>query len=212
MSAYVQDTQFFTRRTIVLAAIIALHIFLAWVLATGLAQRAIQLVAPPIKTTIVQQTKKTVKPPPPPPPQLQQQQVQVPPPVIQINVPTESQTHAITVVKHVVRAAPQPPAPAHITPLRAIARDFPSTDSYYPDASRRLGEQGTVLVKMCIGAGGRVVGQPSVEKSSGSSRLDQAAIRYARATSGHFEPETRNGVPVTVCTALPIKFQLTDSF
>jgi periplasmic protein TonB len=211
MSAYVQDSQLFTRRTIVLAAIIALHVLLAWILATGLAQRAIQLVAPPIKTTIVQQTKKTLKPPPPPPPQLQQQQVQVPPPVIQINVPQASQTHAITVVKHVMRAAPAP-APAHITPLRAIARDFPSTDSYYPDASRRLGEQGTVLVKMCIGAGGRVVGQPSVERSSGSSRLDQAALRYARATSGHFAPETRNGVPVTVCTALPIKFQLTDSF
>lgn len=211
MSAYVQDTQLFTRRTVVLAAIIALHVFLAWVLATGLAQRAIQLVAPPIKTTIVQQTKKTVKPPPPPPPQLQQQQVEVPPPVIQINVPTASQTHAITVQKQVVRSAPAP-APARVTPLRAIAHDFPSTDSYYPDASRRLGEQGTVLVKLCIGAGGRVVGTPSVEKSSGSSRLDQAAIRYARATSGHFEPETRNGAPVTVCTALPIKFQLTDSF
>ena len=211
MSAYVQDTQFFTRRTIVLGAIIALHIFLAWVLKTGLAQRAIQMVAPPIKTTIVQQTKKTVKPPPPPPPQLQQQQVQVPPPVIQINVPQAAQSRAITVVKQVARPAP-PPAPVRVTPLRAIPRDFPSTSDYYPDASRRLGEQGTVLVKLCIGAGGRLVGAPSVEKSSGSPRLDNAALRYARATSGHFDPETRNGVPVTVCTALPIKFQLTDSF
>ena len=211
MSAYVQDTQFLTRRTVVLGAIIALHILIIWVLATGLAQRAIQLVAPPIKTTIVQQTKKTVKPPPPPPPQLQQQQVQVPPPVIQINVPEAAQTHAITIVKKVVRAAP-PPAPVRVTPLAEIARDFPSTSSYYPDASRRLGEQGTALVKMCVGAGGRVVGEPQIERSSGSPRLDRAAIRYARATSGHFQPETRNGVPVTVCTALPIKFQLTDSF
>jgi len=211
MSAYVQDTQIFTRRTVVLGAIIALHLLIIWVLATGLATRAIQMVAPPIKTTIVQQTKKTVKPPPPPPPQLQQQQVQVPPPVIQINVPEASQTHAITVVKQVVRAAPAP-APVHVTPLRAIPRDFPSTNSYYPDASRRLGEQGTALVKMCIGAGGRVIGQPAIQRSSGSSRLDAAALRYARATSGHFQPETRNGQPVTVCTALPIKFQLTDSF
>lgn len=211
MSAYVQDTQFFTRRTVVLFAIIALHIFLAWVLATGLASRAIQMVAPPIKTTIVQQTKQQMKPPPPPPPQLQQQQVQVPPPVVNINIPQAAQTHAITVQKQVVRAAPPAP-PAHVTPLQAIARDFPSTDDYYPDASRRLGEQGTALVKLCIGAGGRVIGEPAIQKSSGSSRLDQAAVRYARATSGHFQPETRNGQPVTVCTALPIKFQLTDSF
>ena len=84
MSAYVQDTQFFTRRTVVLFAIIALHIFLAWVLATGLATRAIQMVAPPIQTNIVQQTKQQLKPPPPPPPQLQKQQVEVPPPVVNI--------------------------------------------------------------------------------------------------------------------------------
>ena len=210
MSAYVQDTQFFTRRTIVLAAIIALHIFIAWVLATGLATRAIEMVAPPIQTQIVQQNKQQLKPPPPPPPQLQQQQVEVPPPVVNISIPEASQTHAITVEKRVVRAAP--PAPVRATAIRAIQRDFPSTDDYYPDASRRLGEQGTALVKLCIGDGGKVVGQPSIQRSSGSSRLDQAALRYALATSGHFSPETRNGAVVTVCTALPIKFQLTDSF
>ncbi|HEV2441235.1 MAG TPA: TonB family protein [Steroidobacteraceae bacterium] len=211
MSAYVQDTQFLTRRTAVLAAIIGLHIAIIWVLATGLATRAIQMVAPPIQTSIVQQTKQTVKPPPPPPPQLQRQEVEVPPPVVNISIPAAEQTHAITVVKRVVRAAPAP-APERITPLRAIANGFPPTDDYYPDASRRLGEQGTALVKLCIGAGGHVIGDPAIQRSSGSSRLDQAAIRYAKATSGHFEPETRNGSPVTVCTALPIKFQLTDSF
>jgi protein TonB len=211
MSAYVQDTQFFTRRTIVLFAIIAIHVFIAWVLATGLATRAIQLVAPPIQTQIVQQNKQQLKPPPPPPPQLQQQQVEVPPPVVNIQVPVESQSHAITVVKRVVRAAP-PAAPVRTTPLSAIQNDFPSTDQYYPDASRRLGEQGTALVKLCIGAGGRVVGDPSVERSSGSSRLDEAAVRYAKATSGHFNPATRDGVAFTQCVSLPIKFQLTDSF
>ena len=210
MSAYVQDTNYFTRRTAVFAAIVALHIGIIWALATGLATRAIQMVAPPIQTQIVQQTKQQLKPPPPPPPQLKQQQVQVPPPVIQINVPQESQTHAITIVKRVVRAAPAP-APAHITPL-SVRGALPPTDEYYPDASRRLGEQGTTMIHLCIGAGGRLVGQPSIVRSSGSARLDQAAIRYANATSGHFNPETNNGRPVTVCTQLPIKFQLTDSF
>lgn len=211
MSAYVQDTQIFTRRTIVLFAIIAIHVFIAWVLATGLATRAIQLVAPPIQTSVVQQQKQQLKPPPPPPPQLQQQQVQVPPPVVNIQIPTESQTHAITVVKRVVRAAPAP-APVAATPLEPLQNDFPSTDQYYPDASRRLGEQGTALVKLCIGAGGRVIGDPAVTRSSGSSRLDEAALRYAKATSGHFKPATRGGVAFTECVSLPIKFQLTDSF
>jgi periplasmic protein TonB len=211
MSAYVQDTQIFTRRTIVLFAIIAIHVFIAWVLATGLATRAIQLVAPPIQTSVVNQQKQQLKPPPPPPPQMQQQQVQVPPPVVNIQIPQESQTHAITVVKRVVRAAPAPVA-VRTTPLSAIQNDFPSTDQYYPDASRRLGEQGTALVKLCIGAGGRVVGDPAIQRSSGSSRLDEAAVRYAKATSGHFNPATRNGAAITECVSLPIKFQLTDSF
>ncbi|HEX5462375.1 MAG TPA: TonB family protein [Steroidobacteraceae bacterium] len=210
MSAYVQDTQIFTRRTVVFAAIIALHLAIIWVLATGLATRAIEMVAPPIQTQIVQQTKQTVKPPPPPPPELQRQQVEVPPPVVNIQIPAAEQTHAITVVKKVVRAPPAP-APVHVTPL-SVRGALPPTEDYYPDASRRLGEQGTALVKLCIGAGGKVVGSPAIQKSSGSSRLDQAALRYAQATSGHFSPSTRNGQPVTVCTALPIRFQLTDSF
>lgn len=209
MSAYVQDTQYFTRRTAVLAIIIALHIAIIWALASGLAQRAIQMVAPPIQTEIVQQTKQQMKPPPPPPPQLQQQQVQVPPPAIQINVPQEAQTHAITIVKKVVRAAPAPVTQR--TPVQALTNGFPATDSYYPDASRRLGEQGTALVHLCIGAGGRV-SDTKIARSSGSSRLDAAAVRYAQATSGHFRPATVNGAPVTTCTNLPVKFQLTDSF
>lgn len=208
MSAYVQDTEFFTRRTVVLFAVIALHLVLLWAFVSGLANKAIELVAPPIKTTIVRQTQKHLKPPPPPPPQLQQQQVQIPPPVVQINVPPAEQAHTITVVKHVVRAPPKP-APVHITPL-AAGSGFPATSNYYPDASRRLGEQGTALVKVCVGPGGRLTASPQVIKSSGSSRLDRAAVQYARATSGHWRPETRNGTAVTACGTLPIKFQLND--
>jgi protein TonB len=58
MAAYVHDSQFFTRRTIVLFAIIGLHIFIAWALATGLARRAIELVAPPLQTEIVEEVQK----------------------------------------------------------------------------------------------------------------------------------------------------------
>ena len=32
----------------------------------------------------------------------------------------------------------------HVTPLSAIARDFPSTDDYYPDASRGLSGQASI--------------------------------------------------------------------
>lgn len=210
MSAYVHDTQFLTRRTAVLAAIIALHVLILYALATGLMQKAIKLAAPPIQTQIVRQVHKHLPPPPPPPPQLVQQHVQVPPPIIQINVPAD-QSRAITVTKHVVRAPPRPaPAPPAVyTPL-AEGRHFPNTQNYYPQSSMRLGEQGTAIVEVCVGANGRLTSAPRMVKTAGSPRLDRAAMRYARATSGHWVPEKRNGVPMNYCGQLPIKFQLND--
>ncbi len=209
MSAYVHDTQFFTRRTAVLAAIIVLHVFIFWALEEGLATRVVQLVAPPLKTTIVKNVRKHLPPPPPPPPQLVHQRVQVPPPIVQINVPPQEQSHTITVVKHVVRAPPRPPAPVRYTPL-SPASGFPATANFYPESSQRLGEEGTALVEVCVGANGRLSAQPRIVRSSGSPRLDRAALRYARATSGHWHPERANGKPINYCGRLPIKFQLND--
>lgn len=208
-TAYVRDTQFFTRRTVVLAAIIALHVFIFWALATGLADRAVQLVAPPIQTQIVRQHHKHVKPPPPPPPQLRQTHVRVPPPVIQINVPAAAQSHAITVTKHVVRAPPRPPAPVHYT-NPSEKTGFPRASQYYPEAARQLGESGTAIVRVCISPSGGLAGEPTIAKSSGVPRLDRAALRLVRAAGrGHyFVPAKRNGVPYKVCLPLPVKFQL----
>ena len=55
MAAYAQDTAFISRRAIVLVAIILLHVLLAYGLATGLARRAMEIIAPPIQTTIVEE-------------------------------------------------------------------------------------------------------------------------------------------------------------
>src|ERR1700683_125669 len=79
MPAYVHDTQFFTRRTAVLVAIVALHLFILWALATGLARKAIEVLAPPIQTDIVQEEKTKSEPPPPPPPEMQKQGGEGPP-------------------------------------------------------------------------------------------------------------------------------------
>jgi hypothetical protein len=62
MAAYIHDTQYLTRRTAVLFAIVALHLFIFWALATGLAQRAIEVIAPPIQTEIVQECPRLMSP------------------------------------------------------------------------------------------------------------------------------------------------------
>ncbi|HUI59602.1 MAG TPA: hypothetical protein VLX90_05240, partial [Steroidobacteraceae bacterium] len=148
MAAYVHDSQFFTRRTMVLVAIILLHVFIAWALATGLARRAIELVAPPLQTDIIEDVQKKDEPPPPPPPQLERPPVEVPPPDVAIELPVETQSTAIQDVtdKPIVRPPPPPPKATNRVGGGPDLKNFPSTDDYYPAASRRLNEAGSVTV------------------------------------------------------------------
>lgn len=209
MSAYVHDTQFFTRRTIVLFAIIALHVFIAWALATGLARRAVELVAPPLQTEIVQEVQKKDEPPPPPPPQLERPPVEVPPPDVQINVPVEQTTAIQDVTDKPVVKAPPPPAPKPVNRVMGgPSKGFPSTQDFYPPASQRLGEQGAATVHVCVGTNGRITEQPTVTQSSGSSRLDEGAVKLAKAGSGHYRPTTEDGKPINSCFQFRIKFEL----
>src|SRR6185312_15846781 len=111
MTAYVHDSTFFTRRTMVLFAIIALHVFIFWALATGLARKAIEVLAPPIQTEIVQEEVKQNQPPPPP--QFEKPPVEVPPPDVTIDMPTEAPaTNAITAVVQKSNQPAPPPRPA----------------------------------------------------------------------------------------------------
>jgi protein TonB len=198
---------FMTRRGAVLIAIIALHVFIGWALATGLARRAIEVIAPPIQTQIVEEVKKEEAPPPPPPPQFERPPVEVPPPDVTINMPVEENTTAIRVTPNVPKAAPAPVVHAAGTAIK-FARNFPSSDEYYPDASRRLEEQGVTTVHVCVGPDNRITEEPTVVKSSGSARLDGGAVRLAKAGSGKYIAATEDGKPITSCVNFNVKFQL----
>ena len=119
MAAYVHDTDFFTRRTLVFAAIVTLHVFILWALATGLARKAIEVLAPPIQTDIVQEEKTKAEPPPPPPPEMRKEVVEVPPPDINIAMPEVGpSTTAITAR---VAEAPKAAAPVAKAAIAATA-------------------------------------------------------------------------------------------
>jgi len=207
MATLVHDSQFMTRRGAVLVAIIALHVFLVWALATGLARRAIEVLAPPIQTTIVEETKKEEAPPPPPPPQFERPPVELPPPDVTINMPVESETTAIRVTNTPVVKAPPVAAPTRRTAI-GFGKGFPNSDEFYPDASRRLEEQGVVTVHVCIGPDGKVTEEPTLAKSSGSNRLDGGAIRLAKAGSGKYIAATEDGKSIPGCINYNVKFQL----
>src|ERR1700761_4715798 len=209
-ASYVHDTQFFTRRTLVLFAIVGLHIFIAGALATGLARRPIELLAPPLQPTVVEEVVKRDEPPPPPPPQMERPPVEVPPPDVNIELPAEPTTTAIvdTTDKPVVRAPP-PPAPTRQVQRTpgGPGKNFPSTDDYYPSASARLGESGTATIHVCTDAKGKLTEEPSVQESSGTPRLDEGAMKLAKAASGRYKPATEDGTPMPSGFGSRIKFK-----
>ena len=69
---------------------------------------------------------------------------------------------------------PAPPAPAAISPARFDADYLQNPPPAYPALSRRMGEEGKVVLRVFVEPTGRP-SQIEIKTGSGSSRLDQAA-------------------------------------
>lgn len=200
-----------SRTTAVFIGIIVLHIGFFWALKQGLVRAGIQLVQ---DFSIMD-----LPPPPPPPEDLDEPPppppVDVPPPVVPpplIDLPVfEGPTTAITaqVREAPPRAQPQaPPRQVQITPPRLKGRPdrvSAAINACYPSASRRLSEEGRVVLTITIGADGKA-GAMRVSQSSGFARLDGAAECVIRRLP--FDPGKRDGVPVEAQATLPIVFKL----
>lgn len=85
--------------------------------------------------------------------------------------------------------------------LRATNRAEPT----YPATSRRLGEEGSVLLRVFVDPTGRPQ-QVSVDRSSGHSRLDQAAMNAVKRW--RFQPASNGSGPIASWSRVSIKFQL----
>jgi len=209
MAAYLeQDSGFFTRRGMVLVAIILLHLFIFWALATGLAKRAVEMIAPPIQTVIETETHKEAPPPPPPPPTFERPPVEIPPTDTIVEMPVAQTTTAISNITTQHVAPPAPKAPGVKTNPK-IGKGFPNSEDFYPAASKRLGEEGAPTVKVCIGAGGKLTEPPTIAQSSGSARLDEGALNLVKAGARYITPGTEDGKPIDSCFEFRIKFQMT---
>lgn len=71
--------------------------------------------------------------------------------------------------------SPAPTAPAAVTQARFDADYLQNPAPAYPALSRRMGEEGKVVLRVFVGPDGRP-GQINVNTGSGSPRLDQAAL------------------------------------
>ena len=172
-----------------------------------------------------------VKPPEPPktpPPPKPLQPVLTPPPTPQPPTPATPEPPAVLAAPTAAPTAPAvpaappapppppaPPAPAPAPPappppakveLPSSKADYlhnPPPD--YPRMSKRLGEQGKVVVKVLIGEDGRAQ-KVELLTTSGFERLDKSAMEAAMRW--RYVPGKRGGVAEAMWYQVPIQFTL----
>jgi periplasmic protein TonB len=208
MAANVQDSNFLTRRGVVAAAIVALHVLAAWGFASGLATRAIEALAPPIEADIVEEKVEDEEPPPPPPPEMERPPVEVPPPEVTIDLPMETTTAIVDVTDKTPPPAPPPPPRVAGVPAKMTRPVNP--DDYYPPGSIRREEQGSPVVQACVGPNGRLLRDPVVTDTSGFPDLDSAAVKVAKATRYAAGQENGSALPES-CIKFKVKFVLKNN-
>jgi periplasmic protein TonB len=201
MSYHVQqNTQ---QRSIGIFIVIAFHVLLIWALANGLGQGIINIVSPPDPIKLAPMEKPIT------PPQIVDPQK----PLLKNPTHIVIKPNEFTPIEF---ESAQPPlvvgtgdestitAPSLSKPklLRASKPDYPS-------AAARLGEEGATSLKLLINADGRVADAQLVT-SSGSSRLDEAAIKHAKRNWA-FSPCIEGGKAVACWHQTKLVWQLKDA-
>lgn len=109
-----------------------------------------------------------------------------------------------------VRTAPPPPPPAP-APLTAPVFDaayLHNPKPAYPMVAMRRGESGTVYVLVQVTREGRPA-RVSLQKSSGSASLDEAAVRAVQGW--RFAPARKGNEPIDGEVVVPMVFNINDA-
>lgn len=208
-------------------AVVGLHLLALWALQTGLLHRTVESVVPAdILVELWRPQPEVAASPAPKPPAAKP----AAPPRATLPATTAP---ALAPVATPVAAAPTPIATNSIASelgntktesqngsknrVTAVAAspkiELPSSDADYlnnpkppyPALSKRMGEQGKVVVRTLIGTDGHAQ-EVQLQQSSGFERLDQAALKAAR--EWRYVPGKRDGVPQTMWFNVPFSFQL----
>ena len=98
------------------------------------------------------------------------------------------------------------PAPAAAITAPVFNADYlENPPPAYPAFSRRLGEQGRVILRVLVGAAGSIE-EIQIRTTSGHARLDDAAREAVRRWK--FVPAKRGELPVAAWVLIPISFSL----
>lgn len=87
----------------------------------------------------------------------------------------------------------------------SVAEHLRNPRPAYPIQSRRLGEQGQVVLRVLVGEDGAPQ-KAQVHRSSGHDRLDRVAL--ATVLAWRYVPGKRGGVPEAMWMDVPIQFVL----
>lgn len=214
------------RRLAVVLSVVGLHVLAVWALQSGLLRRAVELVIPvQVIAEFIEPPQPQVEPPPPAPPVVaprppqpkprpiprpQPQPVAAPEPMPLAPVVPPAPPAPPAPPEPIVAAPPPPAPPAPPAPPRI---ELPSTNADYlsnprppyPPLSKRLGEQGTVVLNVHVEADGSP-SRATIRTSSGFERLDEVALQTV--LRWRYVPGKRAGVPEAMWVTVPIRFNL----
>lgn len=131
------------------------------------------------------------KPPPKAPPSERAVKAPEPPPPPPVQTPAEPR--------------PAEPTPAPVLPPRAEAGQLSNPAPVYPNLSRRLREEGIVVLDILIKADGSV-GEIKIKTSSGFKRLDDTAVKAVK--QWRYQPATQGDKKIDYWYEQPVEFNL----
>jgi periplasmic protein TonB len=220
------------RKFLIAGGVVAFHIAALWALQSGLRSRAAEVIVPAeILVEFVTPAAPKVTPPapapaPPKPVAVKAAAKKTPVPAkapaplpLAIADPTPAPSAPVGTLEAPVAATPKvASAPASTVATAAPTAQLPqlvlpSSDADYlqnpkppyPSLSKRLGEQGKVVVRVFIGTDGTAQ-KTEIKQSSGYDRLDQAALNTV--LRWRYVPGKRAGVPEAMWFNVPISFVL----
>ncbi|TPQ35702.1 energy transducer TonB [Cupriavidus pinatubonensis] len=206
-------------------AVLLFHAGLLYLIQSGMGRKLTEaVIAPEIIARIIplEQPKPAAPEPPKPKTETPPKQVKVttPRPTPQQPKPVPQPVAALPPSPTAIEAPPSPPAPPTPAPApapepapvaaapRAVGigeiQCSPPQPSY-PAQSRRMGETGKTVVRLTTDETGKVI-KTSVVSSSGSSRLDNAAVEAVQRM--RCKPYMDNGRAIAVTAQQPIGFEL----
>lgn len=203
-------------RALNLLAVFLLHAVLAYGLLFISVKNELISLPPSISVRLLPMIETPVteaKPLPPPPPKVpvRTQPVVRPQPVLAVASNTATSSFAVppqppAPPAQPIAAPPSPtPAPVAVIAARFDADYLHNPKPVYPALSRRMNEEGKVLLKVRVSAQGSAL-EVAVSKSSGFPRLDAAGVDAV--TRWRFVPARRGDEAIESSVVVPITFAL----